>query len=131
MENHFAAPSALSLNGKPLLQQRVEADQLTGQSAPSKCAWIGRNTILWPLFQRRSNGVMEGIFGEIEITQEPDKRGEHAPGFSTENGVYRGPSPSDRNITQCCHDQRVYRFNGLLCIQERQESSQDLVRARE
>ncbi len=74
-----------------LLGGVVEGDEATlapdpvdGAKTPRRhepCDGVGRDAPRGPLLRSGDEGVVQGVFGQIEAAEEADQRREHAPAF--------------------------------------------------
>ena len=65
----------------------VDRFESSGRYEPG--ARICRHSVARPLFERRPEGVMQRLFGHVEVAEKPDQRGEHLAGVGLIDGVYR------------------------------------------
>lgn len=62
-----------------LAAQYVDGFESSGGNEPG--ARVGGHTFAWPLFESGGKGGLQGLFGQIEIAEKADQRGEDAAGF--------------------------------------------------
>ena len=63
----------------------VDRFEAAGRDEP--CAGIVGHAFFWPLFHCRGEGIVKGFFGEVEVAEQADERGEHAARLGAVNGV--------------------------------------------
>ena len=76
------------------VESRAPADSVDRLEAPGRDEprpRIGGRTLPWPVLERRAEGFMQRLFGEIEVTEQPDQGGENAPRLGAVDGVHRVP----------------------------------------
>jgi hypothetical protein len=64
----------------------VDGLETTGRDEPR--ARIVRYTIARPLLQRRLEGIVQRLFGDVEITEQADQRGEDTARLRAVDGFY-------------------------------------------
>jgi hypothetical protein len=51
------------------------------------------------LLQRRPEGIVQGLLGEVEVTEQPDQSGENAPRLGAVDRLHRFADSFDRFFT--------------------------------
>ena len=67
--------------------QAVDGLEAAGRHQPR--TRIGGDAVARPLLERRPERIVQRLFGQIEITEQPDQRREHATGVGEIDGVHR------------------------------------------
>ena len=67
--------------------QAVDGLEASGRHQPR--ARIGGHAVARPLLQRRPERVVQRFFGDVEVAEQPDQRGEHAAGVGEIDGIHR------------------------------------------
>ena len=81
--------------------QRVDRLEAAGRHEPG--ARIRRNAVARPLLERRSERVVQGLLGDVEVTQQTDQRGEHTARFGEIDGAHRLVDVVRRHSAQSHH----------------------------
>jgi hypothetical protein len=79
-----------------LLEPRTPAHPVDGLEAPGRnqpCPRIGGHAIARPLLQRRTEGIVQRLFGEIEVAEEANQGGEDAARVGAVEAAHRRPHP--------------------------------------
>ena len=66
--------------------QRVDRLEAAGGDQPGPR--VGRHAVARPLLDRRGEGVVQRLLGEVEVAEQADERGEHAARFGAVDGVH-------------------------------------------
>ena len=72
-----SASSPSDASNRARAPQRVDRLEAAGRDEPR--ARIRRDAVARPLLERRGERVVQRLLGEIEVAEEADERGEHAP----------------------------------------------------
>ena len=72
----------------------IDGLEATGRYQPR--ARIRRHAVARPLLERRAEGVVQRLLGEVEVAEQPDQRGEDAARFGAIDGLGRGAHTLER-----------------------------------
>src|SRR6202012_5863840 len=83
---------------RPLASDPIDRPVARSDGQPR--AGVGRDAVPRPALRRDCERVLGGLLGEVEIAEETDQRGEHAPPLIAEDAIQqRYPSTSGRTST--------------------------------
>ena len=96
-------------------------DRLEASGRHQPRARIGGHAVARPLLQRRPEGVVQRLLGDVEVAEQADQRREHTAGVGEVDGIHRlvywDRSPARRPITPSsrrqCKAARFARRRGL------------------
>ena len=63
-------------------------DRLEAAGGDEPCAGIGRHAVARPLFHGRGEGLVQRVFGKIEVSEKADQRRKHVPRFGAVDGFH-------------------------------------------
>jgi hypothetical protein len=112
--------------------QRVESlaapetvDRLESAGRNQPRPGIAGNPVARPLFQRRTKGIVQGLFGRVEIPEQADEGCEHPAGFGEIDSVYGLEHRISRR-----HDRRSHHLRWRCAMGNRTRGSAVVPRAR-